>query len=92
MLVVKRLHNFRGKKMSIGKELIEALADRYRGEIASAKANVKVYLENPAGLGEHPDVVAAIDTQIQLIANAQEKLDILNSRQFNLLGDKFPVE
>ena len=92
MLVVKRLHNFRGKKMSIGKELIEALADRYRGEIASAKANVKVYLENPAGIGEHPDVVAAIDTQIQLIANAQEKLDILNSRQFNLLGDKFPVE
>ena len=80
------------KKMSIGKELIEALADRYRGEIASAKANVKVYLENPAGIGEHPDVVAAIDTQIQLIANAQEKLDILNSRQFNLLGDKFPVE
>ncbi len=78
--------------MSIGKELIEALADRYRGEIASAKANVKVYLENPAGIGEHPDVVAAIDTQIQLIANAQEKLDILNSRQFNLLGDKFPVE
>ena len=78
--------------MSIGKELIEALADRYRGEIASAKANVKVYLENPAGIGEHPDVVAAIDTQIQLIANAQGKLDILNSRQFNLLGDKFPVE
>ena len=78
--------------MSIGKELIEALADRYRGEIASAKANVKVYLENPAGIGEHPDVVAAIDTQIQLIANAQEKLDILNSRQFNLLGHKFPVE
>ena len=33
--------------MSIGKELIEALADRYRGEIASAKANVKVYLEIP---------------------------------------------
>ena len=78
--------------MSIGKELIEELADRYRGEIASAKANVKVYLENPAGIGEHPDVVAAIDTQIQLIANAQEKLDILNSRQFNLLGYKFPVE
>ena len=78
--------------MSIGKELIEALADRYRGEIASAKANVKVYLENPPGIGEHPDVVAAIYTQIQLIANSQEKLYILNSRQFNLLGDKFPVE
>ncbi len=78
--------------MAIGTELIEALADKYRGEIAAAKANVKVYLENPAGIGEHPDVVAAIDSQIQLIANAQEKLDILNSRRFNFSGSKYPVE
>tara|TARA_B100000029_G_C17596722_1_gene964415 strand:+ start:1817 stop:2053 length:237 start_codon:yes stop_codon:yes gene_type:complete len=78
--------------MAIGTELIEALADKYRGEIAAAKANVKVYLENPAGIGEHPDVVAAIDSQIQLIANAQEKLDIINSRRFNFSGNKYPVE
>jgi|TARA_B100000085_G_scaffold100714_1_gene91598 hypothetical protein len=77
---------------NIGKELIDALEQQYKGNIASAKANVRVYLENPAGIGEHPDVVQAIDTQIAIIAENQEKLEILNSRRFNFSGDKFPVE
>jgi len=77
---------------TVGIELIEALRQKYKGEIATAKANVGVYIDNPAGIGDHPDIVAAIDTQIELIANNQEKLDILNSRRFNFAGDKYPVE
>jgi len=77
---------------NIGRELIKALEQQYRGNIASAKANVRVYLENPAGIGEHPDVVQALDTQIAIIAENQEKLEILNSRRFNFSGDKYPVE
>ena len=77
---------------NIGKELIDALEQQYKDNIASARANVRVYLENPAGIGEHPDVVQAIDTQIAIIAENQEKLEILNSRRFNFSGDKFPVE
>jgi hypothetical protein len=76
----------------IGRELIEALEQQYRGNIASARANIRVYLENPAGIGEHPDVVQAIDSQIAIIAENQEKLDILGSRRFNFTGDKYPVE
>ena len=77
---------------NIGQELLEALEIQYRGNIASARANVRVYLENPAGIGEHPDVVQAIDTQIAIIAVNQEKLEILNSRRFNFSGRKYPVE
>lgn len=77
---------------NIGTELLEALENLYRGNIAAAKANVRVYLENPAGIGEHPDVVQAIDTQIAIIADNQEKLEILNSRRFNFSGNKYPVE
>lgn len=76
----------------IGRELIEALEQQYRGNIASARANIRVYLESPAGIGEHPDVVQAIDSQIAIIAENQEKLDILGSRRFNFTGNKYPVE
>jgi len=76
----------------LSRELIDGLEQLYRGNIAAAKANVKVYLTNPMGIGEHPDIIQSIDTQIEIIANNQEKLDILNSRQLNLVGDKFPVE
>ena len=77
---------------NIGQELLAALEQQYRGNIASARANVRVYLENPAGIGEHPDVVQAIDTQITIIAENQEKLDTLNSRRYNFSGRRHPVE
>ena len=60
------------EKIDLGRELLEALEDQYRGNIRAARANVRVYVENPAGIGEHPDVIQAIDTQIQVIAENQE--------------------
>jgi hypothetical protein len=80
------------EKIDLAKELIEALSNQYRGNIQAARANVRVYLENPAGIGEHPDIIQSIDSQIQIIADNQEKLDILNSRRFNFSGSNFPVE
>ena len=76
----------------IGKELLEALEARYRGEIAQAIANIRVYIETPTGIGEHPEVAQAMDAQIEIIASAQEKLDILLSRKFNFSGERNPVE
>ena len=58
--------------------ILESLKDKLKGEIAVAKANVTVYLNNPVGIGEHPEVVQAIESQIEVIAAAQEKLDIIN--------------
>lgn len=57
--------------------LLEALIKKLEGEVAMAKANIKVYEVNPAGIGEHPDVVQAIETQIEVIANAEEKIETI---------------
>tara|TARA_S200002703_G_scaffold156997_2_gene163832 strand:- start:203 stop:391 length:189 start_codon:yes stop_codon:yes gene_type:complete len=57
--------------------MLEALVLKLEGEIAVAKANVDVYLNNSVGIGEHPDVVEAIETQIEKIAAAQEKIDTI---------------
>ena len=54
-----------------------ALEKRYKADIAEAEANIGVYIQNPAGIGEHPDLVAAIDTQIERIAHAEDKLSVL---------------
>lgn len=58
--------------------LIDALKARYEAQMAEANANVQVYLSNPAGIGEHPDIVAAIDTQVEIYANAKEKLGVID--------------
>lgn len=64
--------------------LLKALMSQYQGEMDVAMANINVYQNNPAGIGEHPDVVQALDTQIEKYANAKEKFeavqDLLNDR------------
>jgi hypothetical protein len=57
--------------------LLEALIKKLEGEVAMAKANIKVYETNPAGIGEHPDVVQAVETQIEVIAGAEEKIETI---------------
>ena len=58
----------------MSKVLREALIIKYEGEIAEAKANIQVYMNNPVGIGEHPDIISAMDTQIEKMAHAEEKL------------------
>ena len=58
--------------------LIDALKAKYQANMAEANANIQVYLNNPAGIGEHPDIIAAIDTQVELYAAAKEKLEVLD--------------
>ena len=52
----------------------QALQSKYEGEIAEASANVEVFLTNPVGIGEHPDLIGAMDTQMHRIAEAEDKL------------------
>jgi|TARA_R100000482_G_scaffold43768_2_gene15291 hypothetical protein len=51
---------------------------QYQADIEKAKANINVYLENPAGIGEHADLVSAVDSQVEIIAHAEDKLMVIN--------------
>ena len=42
-----------------------------------AKDNIKVYLTNPVVIGEHPDLAAAIDSQIDVLSHAEDKLEVI---------------
>ena len=58
-------------------QLKDALILGYQGTIAAANANIEVYLRKSVGIGEHPDIIAAIDSQVEIAAQAQEKLTYL---------------
>ena len=57
--------------------MLEALKALAIGNIKKAKMNVEVYLKNPVGIGEHPDVLGAIQEQIDLIAKEEERLEVI---------------
>ena len=62
--------------------LLDALEARYEAQISEADATVKIYLENSVGIGEHPQHIDEVDKLIEKIANAEEKLIVL--QQFKL--------
>ena len=59
------------------KLIIEALTDRYNAQISEAEATLKIYLEKPVAIGEHPQHVDEADKLVEKIAQAEEKLEIL---------------
>ena len=63
------------------KAILEALEARYNAQISEADATIKIYLENSVGIGEHPQHIEDIDKQIQKIADAQEKLRVIEDFQ-----------
>ena len=58
--------------------LIKAVLAHAHGDIAKHKANVEVYLTNPAGIGEHSNIVEAIEEELNMIAKYQDQIDVIN--------------
>ena len=59
------------------KQIINALRKKYEGDIELAKANVSIFLRQSVGVGEHPDIMATIDLEVEKIAEAEDKLVVL---------------
>ena len=62
---------------TVGKELLLALRKRYEADIATALANIEVYYTNPTGIGDHADIVSAVDAEVAKLADAADKLNAL---------------
>ena len=58
--------------------ILDALRAKYEAEIAEADATANIYLDNSVGIGEHPQHIEEVNKQIEKIANAKEKLEVLD--------------
>ena len=58
-------------------QLVRSLLAHAHGEIEYHKANVRVYLNNPVGIGEHPDVMGAITEALDKIARYHDQVEVL---------------
>ena len=59
-------------------QLIRAVLAHAQGEIEKHKANVNVYLEHPAGIGEHSDITEAIQEELDKIARYHAQIEVVN--------------
>lgn len=57
--------------------IADSMMSYLTGKVKYHKANVLVYLKNPVGIGEHPDIMAAIEEELSKCAEYHEKYEIL---------------
>mgnify|MGYP003565592018 FL=1 len=57
-------------------QLLKAFVSHAKGHIDKHVANVEVYLANPAGIGEHSDIIEAIECEMKQIAEYDDMLEM----------------
>lgn len=67
-----------GKKYeaSLRSRMLHAAIAHVEGKIAYHRANVEIYLTNPSGIGEHPDVMESLVSEMKQIAEYQDILEV----------------
>ena len=63
--------------MKAGDAIIEAARKQAEGEMAVHRANIEVYKTMPAGIGEHSDVVEAVIEELNKLASADDRIEMI---------------
>ncbi len=61
------------------KEIMVSAARKHaEAELELHKANIEVYMRQVVGIGEHSDVIETIQKELDKMAQAQDRLDMLD--------------
>jgi len=58
-------------------KMLETIMAHADAHIQKHKINIEVYLENAVGVGEHPDIMDAIEKELAEMATYQDQMDIV---------------
>ena len=60
-------------------QMLTAVRKHAEAHIEKHRMNVEVYLNNPVGVGEHSDIMDAIEKEIEEMAKYHDHLEILDN-------------
>jgi len=63
--------------MKVGDQIILAARKQAEGELEVHKANIEVYRTMPAGIGEHSDVTEAVMAELDKMAAANDRIEMI---------------
>jgi len=58
--------------------MINAARKHAEAEIELHKTNIEVYMKNVIGIGEHSDIIETIQKELDSMATAHDRLDMLD--------------
>ena len=57
--------------------IYDALIEHAKGHIKKHSANVEIYMDKAVGVGEHPDILEAIEKELTIIAQYHDEIEVL---------------
>ena len=66
----------------IGKQILDALKKRYEAQGAEGFATINIYLQQPVGIGEHPQHLDEVDKLLGQIKEAEEKISLIDKGEW----------
>ena len=59
--------------------IVQTLKQHAKSNIQLHCMNIEVYLKNPAGIGEHSDIMEAIQAELDKMAMHEDRLEVLDT-------------
>jgi selenophosphate synthase len=66
------------KQSTLRSVMLGAAYNHARAHVEKHRVNIEVYLTNPVGVGEHSDVMDAIEKELEEMAKYEDHMDILD--------------
>ena len=63
----------------LNRRMVIALIQDCHSNIQKAECNVHAFLENPVGVGDHPNIIETIQEQLDIISKHKDRLNVLES-------------
>ena len=64
--------------MDLKEQMINAMRKHAEAEIELHKTNVEIYMQKVVGIGEHSDIIETIQKELDAMAAADDRLEMLN--------------
>ena len=64
-------------------EIVKSMIEHAEGHIAKHKMNVEIFLQIAVGVGEHNDILETIEKELNIIAQYEDQIEVLNKHFTN---------
>ncbi len=65
--------------IALNNRMVVALMQDCHANIQKAECNIYAFLNNPVGVGDHPNIMETIQEQLDVISKHKDRLNILES-------------
>lgn len=63
--------------MNLKQQMVNAAMKHAEAELELHKTNIEVYMQKVVGIGEHSDIIETIQKELDVMASAQDRIDML---------------